>query len=146
MNYFILLFAASLMASSYNAPKKIYIDRIELKNRSWKLDGKCLETQNEDGFILSAYSESTGDIASRWGYFISFTENSFQTSYRAPCGLDCFTSVSGTYQWLAPNKMELFVSTISRSKHCNKDSESPNKSFGIYRISVENDNVLFQRI
>ncbi len=146
MKYFVLLIVIYLTASSQIDPNTYFKERIELQNNSWKLDGKCLETENEDGFILSAYSESTVDIASRWGYFISFTENSFQTSYRARCGVDCFTSVSGTYQWLAPNKLELFVSNISRRKYCNKASESPNKSFGIYMVSVENDKVLFQRI
>ena len=127
MKYFVLLIVIYLTASSQIDPNTYFKERIELQNNSWKLDGKCLETENEDGFILSAYSESTVDIASRWGYFISFTENSFQTSYRARCGVDCFTSVSGTYQWLAPNKLELFVSNISRRKYCNKASESPNK-------------------
>jgi len=146
MKYFVLLIVIYLTASSQIDPNTYFKERIELQNNSWKLDGKCLETENEDGFILSAYSESTVDIASRWGYFISFTENSFQTSYRARCGVDCFTSVSGTYQWLAPNKLELFVSNISRRKYCNKASESPNKSIGIYMVSVENGKVLFQRI
>ncbi len=146
MKYFVLLIVIYLTASSQIDPNTYFKERIELQNNSWKIDGKCLETENEDGFILSAYSESTVDIASRWGYFISFTENSFQTSYRARCGVDCFTSISGTYQWLAPNKLELFVSNISRRKYCNKASESPNKSFGIYTVSVENDKVLFQRI
>ena len=141
-----LLFGIYFLTSSWMLPLSQTISSIELQNSSWKIDGKCLETENEDGFVLCSYSESTGDIASRWGYFISFSENTFQTSYRAPCGVDCFTSVSGTYQWLAPNKMELFVSKISRRKYCNESSENPDKSFGIYMVGVENDKVIFQRI
>ena len=41
------------------------ISIIDLQNRSWKIDGKCLETENEDGFILSSYSESSDDITDR---------------------------------------------------------------------------------
>ena len=142
----ILLFGFYFLTSSWMLSLGQTISSIELENSSWKIDGKCLETENEDGFVLCSYSESAGDIASRWGYFISFTDNTFQTSYRAPCGVDCFTSVNGTYKWLAPNKMELFVSKISRRKYCNKGSEFPDKSFGVYMVSVENENVRFQRI
>ena len=146
MKNLILLFGFYFLTSSWMLSLGQTISSIELEKSSWKIDGKCLETENEDGFVLCSYSESASDIASRWGYFISFTDNTFQTSYRAPCGVDCFTSVNGTYKWLAPNKMELFVSKISRRKYCNKGSEFPDKSFGVYTVSVENENVRFQRI
>ena len=146
MKNLILLFGFYFLTSSWMLSLGQTISSIELEKSSWKIDGKCLETENEDGFVLCSYSESAGDIASRWGYFISFTDNTFQTSYRAPCGVDCFTSVNGTYKWLAPNKMELFVSKISRRKYCNKGSEFPDKSFGVYTVSVENENVRFQRV
>ena len=141
-----LLLGIYFLTSSWMISLSQTISSIELQNSSWKIDGKCLETENEDGFVLCSYSESAGDIASRWGYYISFTENTFQTSYRAPCGVDCFTSVSGTYQWVAPNKMELFVSKTSRSKYCNKSSENPNKSFGIYELKTNGERIVLRRI
>ncbi len=146
MKYFVLLIVLYLTVSSYIEPNKLHEERIELQNSSWKLDGKCLETENEDGFILSAYSESTGDIASRWGYFISFSENTFQTSYRAPCGVDCFTSVSGTYLWVGSNKIEFFVTKISRSEYCLDTSENPRKSFGTYELKTNGERIILKRI
>jgi hypothetical protein len=146
MKYFVLLIVIYLTVSSYIEPNKLHEERIELQNSSWKLDGKCLETENEDGFILSAYSESTGDIASRWGYFISFSENTFQTSYRAPCGVDCFTSVSGTYLWVGSNKIEFFVTKISRSEYCLDTSENPRKSFGTYELKTNGERIILKRI
>ncbi len=146
MKYFVLLIVLYLTFSSYIEPNKLHEERIELQNSSWKLDGKCLETENEDGFILSAYSESTGDIASRWGYLISFSENTFQTSYRAPCGVDCFTSVSGTYLWVGSNKIEFFVTKISRSEYCLDTSENPRKSFGTYELKTNGERIILKRI
>ncbi|MDG2154040.1 MAG: hypothetical protein P8K10_08930 [Crocinitomicaceae bacterium] len=146
MKYFVLLIVIYLTVSSYIEPNKLHEERIELQNSSWKLDGKCLETENEDGFILSAYSESTGDIASRWGYLISFSENTFQTSYRAPCGVDCFTSVSGTYLWVGSNKIEFFVTKISRSEYCLDTSENPRKSFGTYELKTNGERIILKRI
>mgnify|MGYP001577415873 FL=1 len=146
MKYFVLLIVLYLTVSSYIEPNKLHEERIELQNSSWKLDGKCLETENEDGFILSAYSESTGDIASRWGYLISFSENTFQTSYRAPCGVDCFTSVSGTYLWVGSNKIEFFVTKISRSEYCLDTSENPRKSFGTYELKTNGERIILKRI
>ena len=141
-----LLLGIYFLTSSWMISLSQTISSIELQNSSWRIDGKCLETENEDGFVLCSYSESAGDIASRWGYYISFTENTFQTSYRARCGVDCFTSVSGAYQWVAPNKMELFVSKISRSKYCNESSENPNKSFGIYELKTNGERIVLRRI
>ena len=146
MKYLVLLTVFHFISSSYIDTNMYFKERIELQNSSWKLDGKCLETENEDGFILSAYSESTGDIASRWGYFISFSENTFQTSYRAPCGVDCFTSVSGTYLWVGSNKIEFFVTKISRSEYCLDTSENPRKSFGTYELKTNGERIILKRI
>ncbi|MDO7609713.1 MAG: hypothetical protein MUQ68_02575 [Crocinitomicaceae bacterium] len=147
MKYFVLLIVIHLTASSHIDPNTYFKERIELQNNSWKLDGQCLETENEDGFILNPYLESNADeIASKWGYYISFTENTFQTSYRARCGVDCFTSVSGTYLWVGSNKIEFFVSKISRGKYCPQTSETPNKSFGIYELKTNGERIFLERI
>ena len=146
MKKLILLFGIYFLICPRMLSLSQSISIIDLQNSSWKIDGKCLETENEDGFILSSYSESTDDITDRWGYFISFSENTFQTSYRARCGVDCFTSVIGTYRWIASNKVELFVSKIFRSTYCNESNENPNKSFGIYLVGIENEKVIFQRV
>ena len=141
-----LLFGIYFLTSSWMLPLSQTISSIELQNSSWKIDGKCLETENEDGFVLCSYSESAGDIASRWGYFISFSENTFQTSYRAPCGVDCFTSVSGTYLWVGSNKIEFFVTKISRSEYCLDTSENPRKSFGTYELKTNGERIILKRI
>ena len=147
MKCFVLLVVIYLMTSSYIDPNKYYKERIELQNSSWKLDGKCLESENENGFSLNPYSESnTVDLSSRWGYYISFIANTFQTSYRAPCGVDCFTSVSGTHLWVGSNKIEFFVSKISRSVYCPQTSEAPNKSFGIYELKTNGERIVLERI
>ena len=147
MKYFVLLIVIHLTASSHIDPNTYFKERIELQNNYWKLDGQCLETENEDGFILNPYLESNADeIASKWGYYISFTENTFQTSYRARCGVDCFTSVSGTYLWVGSNKIEFFVSKISRGKYCSQTSETPNKSFGIYELKTNGERIILKRV
>ncbi|MBT5438389.1 MAG: hypothetical protein HOK92_04220, partial [Flavobacteriales bacterium] len=58
MKYFVLLIVIHLTASSHIDPNTYFKERIELQNNSWKLDGQCLETENEDGFILNPYLES----------------------------------------------------------------------------------------
>ena len=147
MKYIVLLIVFHLISASYIDTNMYFKERIELQNSSWKLDGICLESEKEEGFILNPYSEpNSGDMASRWGHYISFTENTFQTSYRAPCGVDCFTSVSGTYFWVGRNKIEFFVSKISRGKYCSQTSETPNKSFGIYELKTNGERIILKRV
>lgn len=123
-----------------------YPEQVQLKNSKWKLNEKCLEDENDLGFTISPFSIKQNDISSRWGYFISFSDSTFTTHYSAPCGNDCFTSVSGTYHWLGNNQIEFFVKDISRSQYCNADSETPQKSFGTYILNVADEGVIFDRV
>ena len=117
---------------------------IKLANTTWKVNGKCLESEDQSSFSVAPYVE-TKDISSRWGYFISFTENTFSTHYSAPCGNDCFTSVSGTYERI-DNEILFYVQNISRNGFCSQESETPKKSYGLFKITQTKNGLTFTKI
>lgn len=121
------------------------IEVFVLANTTWRVAGGCLE--NEDQTSFSIYAQNTsGDPMNRWGYFISFTDKTFKTNYRAQCGVDCFTSVTGSYKLLDNNKIEFYVEQISRSSLCGLESESPKKSFGVFFIESGANGISFTKI
>lgn len=103
-----------------------------LLNTRWKVDGVPFETIDREKYSLSAIADDSYNF--RWGHFISFNENTFTSSYSAPCGNDCFTSVSGGYWFVADLTIKVKVMAIQRNGFCSKDSEELNKDFGNYLL------------
>lgn len=107
------------------------IDKIKLTDTRWKSSPHCFISEDDETYNLYPVADSMGFD---WGNFISFTAKTFSTDYSAPCGNDCFTSVSGTYKFVGVNRIEVYVKNISRSGFCSIESEEPKKSYGIYLI------------
>ena len=98
MKQLAILLSLYLISCSFVTEKEQHPGHpIKLANTTWKVNGSCLESEDQLRFSITPYLE-TKDFSSGWGYSISFTEKTFSTSYSAPCGNDCFTSVSGTYE------------------------------------------------
>jgi len=98
---------------------------------SWKSDKNLF---SDEGIVRYLIYKVVSDEFYTWGNTVTFTDSDFNTSYSAPCGNDCFTSVSGTYKFVASNQIKVFVKDISRSGFCQDKSESPKKSFGVFEI------------
>ena len=140
--FFLLFFlSSSFVPQKQSGCVEVYV----LNNTTWRVSGSCLENEDQASFSLYSYSISDDPMKS-WGYFISFTDKSFKTTYRAQCGVDCFTSVNGTYKLIGNNKIKFFVEDISRSGFCNLESESPKKSFGTFSISQNKNGLTFTKM
>ena len=57
------------------------------------------------------------------GSFVDFQEKIFTTRYVPMCGLDCFTSMKGSYKLVGGNQVELKVESMSRDGVCTGDVE-----------------------
>lgn len=110
----------------------------ELISFSWKSPMAIFEEPGQLSYSFKAFDESDyTDITERWGYFLRFhADGTFSTNYHAPCGLDCFTRITGTYEWRGENLLELRVMHISRSELCAKTSEQVDKSYGIFQVKL----------
>ncbi|MBD3636134.1 MAG: hypothetical protein HUJ25_02235 [Crocinitomicaceae bacterium] len=109
----------------------VRVPTIQLEGTTWKSNIHCFTSEDVASYTLFPKNDS---VYFDWGNFISFTKTGFTTSYSAPCGVDCFTNVTGTYEFIGGNKIRVFVKSISRNGFCQEESETPDKSFGVYRI------------
>jgi len=146
MKQLTILLILFFISSSFITEKEQHLGHpIKLANTTWKVNGKCLETDNQASFSVVP-KVVTEDISSRWGHFISFTEKTFSTSYSAPCGNDCFTSVSGTYELKGGDEILFYVEKITRGGFCSQESETPKKSFGTYKITETKNGLSFVKM
>jgi len=145
MKQLAILLSLYLISCSFVTEKEQHPGHpIKLANTTWKVNGSCLESEDQLRFSITPYLE-TKDFSSGWGYSISFTEKTFSTSYSAPCGNDCFTSVSGTYE-LTDNEILFCVKNISRNGFCSQESETPKMSYRLFKITETKNGLTFVKI
>ena len=104
-----------------------------LANTRWKVDGIPFETTDKETYRLDSISGDNWEW--NWGHFIYFNENTFTSTYSAPCGNDCFTSVSGEYWFVSRMTIKVKVIAIERNGFCSEKSETLNKNYGNYLLT-----------
>lgn len=103
-----------------------------LAGTTWKVDGVPFETKSREKYLLSKYDNLE---FGNWGHTISFEKSTFNSSYSAPCGNDCFTSVMGEYRFTDKNTISVKVKQIDRHGFCEKRSEILNQDMGTFLLS-----------
>lgn len=59
------------------------------------------------------------------------TDQTFMSSYSAPCGNDCFTTTAGKYKIIDENYICFFLDEITQNGECFGETK-PNEDFGLY--------------
>ena len=81
-----------------------------------------------------------------FGYATEFEKgdkNKYWSYYFAPCGNDCFPSVSGTFELIAPSYVRLDALTFSQSGDCEKKNEMLRNDTAVYYIYKLSDKKIF---
>ena len=77
----------------------------------------------------------------RVGYATEFEKNDknqYRSYYFAPCGNDCFSSITGTFKLIAPSYVRLNALTFERTgdcKHKNETLHNDTADYYIYKVS-----------
>ena len=77
----------------------------------------------------------------RVGYAMEFEKNDknqYRSYYFAPCGNDCFSSITGTFKLIAPSYVRLNALTFERTgdcKHKNETLHNDTADYYIYKVS-----------
>ena len=77
----------------------------------------------------------------RVGYATEFEKNDknqYRSYYFAPCGNDCFSSITGTFKLIAPSYVRLNALTFERTgdcKHKNEKLHNDTADYYIYKVS-----------
>ncbi|EGD35428.1 MULTISPECIES: lipocalin family protein [unclassified Capnocytophaga] len=96
----------------------------------WKIDHLIGNSEEE----VDVYELSEMPKGKSAGYYVEFkNNNTFHSSYYAPCGNDCFTSTTGTYKKVGNHYLNIFVYRLTQNGEC-KDNKLLNKSLGNYYI------------
>ena len=82
----------------------------------------------------------------RVGYATEFEKNDknqYRSYYFAPCGNDCFRSVSGTFELIAPSYVRLNALNFSQSGDCEKKNKTLHNDTADYYIYKVSDKKIF---
>jgi len=86
-------------------------------------------------FELTKYEDEISGIAT---VFEKNDKNQYKSFYFAPCGNDCFRSVSGTFELIAPSYVRLNALTFEQYGDCekkNKTLHNDTADYYIYKVS-----------
>ena len=103
----------------------------------WITSSLLAKFKEEDSNLF----ELTKDKDERFGYATEFKKNDknqYISYYFAPCGNDCFPSVSGTFQLIAPSYVRLNALTFEQTgdcKHKNEKLHNDTADYYIYKVS-----------
>ena len=81
-----------------------------------------------------------------FGYATEFEKgdkNKYWSHYFAPCGNDCFRSVSGTFELIAPTYVRLNALNFSQSGDCEKKNKKLDNDTAVYYIYKVSDKKIF---
>ena len=96
--------------------------------------GKFKE-EDSNLFELTKYEDEISGIAT---VFEKNNKNQYKSFYFAPCGNDCFRSVSGTFELIAPSYVRLNALTFEQYGDCekkNKTLHNDTADYYIYKVS-----------
>lgn len=109
---------------------------------TWKANSSLFEDKGTQEYQFTKSEKMNEPGFFDWGYSIHFNPNgTFYTSYSAPCGNDCFTTVHGTYKWEDLSTLSIYVKNIERNGFCSKKDEKVEKEIGVYKTELK-DGVL----
>ena len=101
--------------------------------------GKFKE-EDSNLFELTKYEDETAGIAT---VFEKDDKNQYKSFYFAPCGNDCFRSVSGTFELIAPSYVRLNALTFEQHGDCEKKNKTLHNDTAVYYIYKVSDKKIF---
>ena len=101
--------------------------------------GKFKE-EDSNLFELTKYEDETAGIAT---VFEKNDKNQYKSFYFAPCGNDCFRSVSGTFELIAPSYVRLNALKFEQDGDCEKKNKTLHNDTADYYIYKVSDKKIF---
>jgi len=146
--FLLLFFSLTFNTVSYSQTGTREVGKMKnvLAGTSWRVDQSPFENEDTKVYNLSLLNENETEFYYHWGYSISFDEATFSSNYSAPCGNDCFTSVSGEYKFVDYLTISVKVLSIERRMFCNKESEKPNKNYGNYQLEKKENGWIIKKL
>jgi len=97
----------------------------------------------EEDSNLFELTKDEDEIAGFATVFEKNDKNQYKSFYFAPCGNDCFRSVSGTFELIAPSYVRLNALNFSQSGDCEKKNKMLDNDTAFYYIYKLSDKKIF---
>ena len=97
----------------------------------------------EEDSNLFELTKDEDEIAGIATVFEKNDKNQYKSFYFAPCGNDCFRSVSGTFELIAPSYVRLNALTFEQYGDCKKKNETLHNDTADYYIYKVSDKKIF---
>ena len=97
----------------------------------------------EEDSNLFELTKDEDEIAGIATVFEKNDKNKYWSHYFAPCGNDCFRSVSGTFELIAPSYVRLNALNFSQSGDCEKKDKKLDNDTAVYYIYKLSDKKIF---
>ena len=91
-------------------------------------------------FELTKDEDEVSGIAT---VFEKNNKNQYKSSYFAPCGNDCFPSITGTFELIAPSYVRLNALTFEQYGDCEKKNETLHNDTAVYYIYKVSNKKIF---
>ena len=97
----------------------------------------------EEDSNLFELTKDEDEIAGFATVFQKNDKNQYKSFYFAPCGNDCFRSVSGTFELIAPSYVRLNALTFEQHGDCEKKNKTLHNDTAVYYIYKVSDKKIF---
>ena len=99
-----------------------------------------LKAESQNLLVLTQREGERGGYATE---FKKDNKNQYRSYYFAPCGNDCFQSISGTFELIAPSYVRLNALTFEQYGDCEKKNETLHNDTAVYYIYKVSDKKIF---
>lgn len=97
----------------------------------------------EEDSNLFELTKDEDEIAGIATVFEKNDKNQYKSFYFAPCGNDCFKSISGTFELIAPSYVRLNALNFSQRGDCEKKNKTLHNDTAVYYIYKVSDKKIF---
>ena len=99
-----------------------------------------LKAESQNLLVLTQRERERSGFATE---FKKDDKNQYISYYFAPCGNDCFRSVSGTFELIAPSYVRLNALTFEQHGDCKKKNKTLHNDTAVYYIYKVSDKKIF---
>mgnify|MGYP000135281048 CR=1 FL=1 len=117
----------------------------DLVNDHWGIDKIIGQNLNDtDSYILTQVDINKNP----YGNHIDFKKNgTFSCYYSAPCGNDCFSLSTGTYEIVDKEHLKLFIEEYKQFGFCKSETLKLNHDLGIYfAVKISDTEIKLERV
>jgi len=140
--FIVMMFCQTALALAQNG---VDVSADGLAGIEWRIDGLLGLDTGRIGYTLRPFTKDMFP----WGTSVSFSQtgNTFASRNSAPCGNDCFITVTGTYAIEQGSLLQITVKGVAYTRYCpdpkwKADAKAPMR----FQMTFQSDTLLLTKV